>query len=304
MHFLGDSGFGGAAISQNSRFLYIPSNTYIYQFDLWADDIEESKDTVAVYDGYWNPFPTTFFLAQLARDGKIYISSTNGVLSMAVIENPNEKGLACNVRQHSIHLPVYYAFGIPTFPNHRLGPLDGSPCDTLGINNIPLSNFRTDQDTSDYLSFYFQDLSAYEPVAWEWSFGDGTFSQDTSPVHLYMDDGEYEVCLTVSNENGNHTSCDTLQLGVVNTSEELALDVQPQVFPNPFQNQFSFVFHDYYPKYAELLIFDGMGRRVHRQRIFHGWNTVLGSDWAAGVYFYELWDDGVVLDKGKVVCSP
>ncbi|NUO03172.1 MAG: hypothetical protein HUU01_21385, partial [Saprospiraceae bacterium] len=42
---------GGVAISPNSRFLYVSSYRYIYQYDLWAEDIEASKETVAVYDG-------------------------------------------------------------------------------------------------------------------------------------------------------------------------------------------------------------------------------------------------------------
>ena len=301
MHFSHDGGAGGVAISPSSRYLYIPSLVYIYQFDLWAGDIEASKDTVAVYDGFADPLPVTFFMTQLARDGKIYISASNSTKKLGVIEYPDRGGMACNVRQHSIQLPVRNAFGIPTFPNHRLGPIDGNPCDTLGIDNIPLSNFRSDQDTSDYLSFYFQDLTAYEPAEWFWDFGDGFMSQDTSPVHIYQQDGVYPVCLTVTNENGSDTWCDTLYLGTVNTNEELILDIQPQVFPNPFQDQFSFVLHDYYPKHAELVIFDGLGRRLHHQRIFQGWNTVNGDDWASGVYFWELWDGGLVLESGKVV---
>ena len=44
---------GGVAISPNSRFLYVSSYKYIYQYDLHADDLLASKDTVAIYDGYW-----------------------------------------------------------------------------------------------------------------------------------------------------------------------------------------------------------------------------------------------------------
>ena len=291
----------GAAISHDSRFLYVINQFYIFQYDLFAEDIAATQDTVAVFDGALDPwFPASFFMGQLARDGKIYVSSPNGVLSLTVIEHPDRQGAACSVNQHAVRLPVYNAFGIPTFPNHRLGPLDGSPCDTLGINNFPLANFRTDQDTSDYLGFYFQDLSAYEPTHWSWDFGDGSMSQDTSPVHTYLQDGTYEVCLTVSNDNGSHTYCQTLQVGTVGTQSPV-VEVEVQTFPNPFPDQFSVVLHDYYPRHAVVTYYTLAGQRIHQQRLFHGWNTVDGTNWPSGIYLYEVWDGAQQLASGKVV---
>ncbi|MGH1435815.1 MAG: PKD domain-containing protein [Lewinella sp.] len=301
MHFSHDGGAGGVAISPNSRYLYHSSGWYIYQFDLWAEDIESTRDTVAVYDLNVDWFPTTFFAAQLAPDGKIYVICPNGVPVMHRIKYPDKGGDACMVEQHSVRLPTLNAFSIPNNPNYRLGPIDGSPCDTLGIDNMPLANFRADQDSTNYLDFYFQDLSAYEPDTWQWTFGDGQMSQDTSPVHTYLEDGVYEVCLTVSNENGSHTACDTLFLGVVNTTAQLGLDVALQVFPNPFRDQFSVVMNDYYPKNAQLIVFDGLGRPIHQQRIQHGWNTVLAGAWPVGIYYYELWDKEIKLRQGKVI---
>jgi hypothetical protein len=292
---------GGAAISKNSKYLYINTTNVIYQYDLLTDDIAASEDTVAIYDGFLDFLPTNFFMGSLARDGKIYVSSPNGVLSLTVIEYPNREGDACSVNQHAIKLPVYNGFGIPNHPNFRLGPIDGSACDTLGIDNIPLARFRSDQDTSDYLSFYFQDLSDYEPTDWFWEFGDGATSQDTSPIHIYTDDGIYEVCLTVSNANGSHTLCDTLHLGVVNTTEALLQEVTIQVFPNPFQEQLSLVLPDYYPKRAQVLLYNTSGQLLYQQRIWQGWNSVTVPELPLGLYLYEVWDGENKLGQGKVV---
>ena len=57
---------GGVAISQNSRFLYLSSHRYVYQYDLLADDIEASKDTVAIYDGFQSPLSTRFFFGTIS----------------------------------------------------------------------------------------------------------------------------------------------------------------------------------------------------------------------------------------------
>ncbi|MCO6490120.1 MAG: T9SS type A sorting domain-containing protein [Phaeodactylibacter sp.] len=114
---------GGVAVSPNSRYLYVCSEDFVYQFDLQAEDIEASRVTVAEYDGYQSPFPTKFFNAQLAPDCKIYINSFATVDVLHVIHNPDEPGLACNFEQHAVQLPFNHARSLPHFPNYRLGPL-------------------------------------------------------------------------------------------------------------------------------------------------------------------------------------
>lgn len=294
-------GGGGVAISQDSRFLYIFSTFYILQLDLWADDPFATLDTVAVYDGVVDPFPTPFNNGQLARDGKIYMSSTSGTRKLHVMDYPNRQGAACNVRQRGVELPVHMSFGVPNFPFHRLGPLDGSPCDTLGIDNIPLADFRSDQDSSDYRSFFFQNLSTYEPATWSWSFGDESMSKDTSPVHTYAQGGSYEVCLTVSNTYGTDISCDSLHLALVNSTEAVVPQVKWQVFPNPAREYFTFNLVDYYPREAYLELYNSMGQQVKRERIYAGWNTVEIVDLANGMYNYRLLDSDKLLGSGKLI---
>jgi hypothetical protein len=82
------------------------------------------------------PTPIGFWAHQLGPDGKIYISSNNSTKYLHVIANPDEQGAACNVLVHSIHLPALAFRAIPNFPNFRLGPVDGSVCDTLGFNAV------------------------------------------------------------------------------------------------------------------------------------------------------------------------
>jgi len=142
-----DSIYGvlGGAVSSNSRYLYVSRYDYILQFDLEANDILSSIDTVAKYDGFKSPFtgcPTTFFLSQLAPDGKIYISvGPCATEYLTVINEPNKKGKDCNVQQHAIYLGVNNYFMIPNFPNYKLGALKGSGCDTLVmVGNKEISN--------------------------------------------------------------------------------------------------------------------------------------------------------------------
>lgn len=128
------NGSGGVAVSSSGQFLYLTAGDTVHQYDLWAANLVASRQTVAKYDGYVSPFPTYFFQAMLAPNGKIYFTagSSNNVLH--VIHNPDSSGLACNVEQHGVQLPALTDFLIPNFANCRLYDLPGSPCDTLGIN--------------------------------------------------------------------------------------------------------------------------------------------------------------------------
>ena len=123
--------FSGIAISPNSRFLYFTEGWHVIQYDLQAADIKASETIVVTWDGFQDFGPTGFQYMQLAPDNKIYICTSAATSYMHVIDNPDEKGLACNVRQRGIKLPTYNSRSIPNHPNYRLGALKGSPCDTL-----------------------------------------------------------------------------------------------------------------------------------------------------------------------------
>jgi len=136
----------GVAFSPNSRFLYVSVSTRVYQFDMWAANIDSSREVVAVYDGFVGPLSTTFFQQMLAPDGKIYITAPSSVKYLHVINNPNEKGTACDLVQHGVELPTLHAFSTPNFPHFGMGPVVGSPCDSLGTvsttKSLSASSFK------------------------------------------------------------------------------------------------------------------------------------------------------------------
>ncbi len=118
----GDSAFvGGAAISPNSRFLYISSETKFYQYDLQSSDIAASQVLLGEYDGYVSPFATTFYNCQLGPDCKIYCNCYNSCDVFHVVNYPDEPGLACDFVQHGVQLASSNALSLPNFPNYRLG---------------------------------------------------------------------------------------------------------------------------------------------------------------------------------------
>jgi len=295
-------GFGaGVAVSPDSRYLYVMRTVIVYQYDLTAADIFSTETVVAEYDNFLSHGSATiFYLGQLAPDGRIYVGGLNATFHMHYINFPNRTGSDCEFVQHGLKFEVLYLSAIPNNPNYRLGPLDGSPCDTLGLDNHPLSNWRWEQvDTLAPLQVTFTDLSSYEPATWHWDFGDGTMSADTSPVHEYAKKGVYEVCLIVSNQYSADTFCQVLYLGVSGVeAPELAQSIQ--VSPNPFRERLS-VSLSSPQRRAVLYLYDLTGRLVRRAPLTYGISEIETEDLAAGMYFWEVESGGIRVKSGKTV---
>ena len=131
-------------ISSNNRFVYLNGSYFILQYDLWAADVNSSRDTVGATDFFVDTVPqhTTsgylFYLSQNAPDGKICYGPGSGKRFFSTIENPNGKGDSCNFKLRSVQLTKWIALTIPYFPNYRLGRLIGSVCDTVYSDIKPI----------------------------------------------------------------------------------------------------------------------------------------------------------------------
>lgn len=198
----------GAGVSVDSRYLFVSNVKYLYQYDLMDPDILSTRVLIDSFDGYINPFPTSFYQMMLAPDGKLYMFSTNGVKSIHVINHPERRDQACGFVQHGMELPAYADIGSPNIPYYRSGPLIGSGCDTLGANMSPIADFRYEIDSLSPYLVRFKELSYFNPETWHWDFGGGNFVEDRIPPEIdFMEKGIYPVCLNVSNEYGEHTFC-------------------------------------------------------------------------------------------------
>jgi len=124
----------GCAFSPNSRFLYVNNFNQIYQYDAWAADFITSQILVDTIPFNQTGAADWFSMMQLAPDNKIYISTYNGTQVLHVIDDPDVLDTACHFIRDGLSLPSYNAPSIPNSPNYDLGPLIGSPCDTLFLS--------------------------------------------------------------------------------------------------------------------------------------------------------------------------
>ena len=69
----------------------------------------------------------------------------------------------------------------------------------------PIANFMATSTSSCTGDITFQDQSTNGPSAWSWDFGDGGVSNSQNPLHIYTQDGIYNVTLVASNAIGSNT---------------------------------------------------------------------------------------------------
>jgi PKD repeat protein len=76
-------------------------------------------------------------------------------------------------------------------------------------------------------------------VAYMWDFGDGQTSTEENPIHLYDQNGNYNVCLTTYGDCDTITTCDSIfahnALGVNGVSG----DSEVSIYPNPAKDEIS-----------------------------------------------------------------
>lgn len=96
-----------------------------------------------------------------------------------------------------------------------------SGSETVGFDNFCITNTPPVAGfTASPLFAYvgepvqFTDQSAQAPISWNWNFGDGYFSGDQNPVHVYNTPELYTVSLQVTNHFGSDTETKTGYLQV------------------------------------------------------------------------------------------
>ena len=304
-----EAGVGiGAIFSPDGRYLYANNDYELYQYDMEAPDIKKSRVLLETFDGFQSHpheylYFTTFGYWAYGPDGRLYnVSGYGSARHMHIMDYPNEAGQACSFRQHALKIPNNH-WSIPNFPHYRLGPLDGSPCDTLGLDNHPIAKYRYEPDTIDYLRLRFTDLSYFRPETWSWDFGDGSPRVTTQhPYHTFLGNGTYHVCLTVSNENSSNTTCRNITLGTVSnddTTSPSKADIT--LFPNPVEDYLLVTLGEYVPAHGQIMIYDITGRAVLTQRMYYGQNSVNMRGLQAGMYVWKVVDGKQVIREGKVV---
>lgn len=81
--------------------------------------------------------------------------------------------------------------------------------DVKVLDTSPVADFIYSRDMKEGKKVYFLDESEEgndEIASWRWDFGDKETSNLQNPIHVYLDDGDYNVTLSVTDEDGSSSS--------------------------------------------------------------------------------------------------
>ena len=189
----------GGSFSPNSKVYYLSSRNYLYQVDLTSNNIASTLDTVAIYDGFTDPYSNQFFFQELAPDNKIYITGFGSNHYLSVINNPDIIGTGCDVTQHSIYLPGRNGGSLPNYPFYELGALGSSVCDSLPTsvqdliyNNNEINFFPNPTKDAIYFSQHI----------------DGEIER----IEIYNSQGQKLITSNSSNKKGTYITIDLSNL--------------------------------------------------------------------------------------------
>lgn len=207
-----DANVYGAEFSPDNNVLYISAveQKKIFQFDLTAPNIADSKITVAI-------LPQSPGALQMAPDGKIYIAMAE-TDKLSVITKPNKLGAGCNITVNSIDLEGRMCLlGLPSFNQTYL------------YSRISADNLCAGNNTG----FTFE--AGFTPTALSWEFGDASpVSNQSAPSHHYNNAGTYTVTVTAAYAGGSITRTKEITVMAAPVAAQLAAQTFCIDGPQPY----------------------------------------------------------------------
>jgi PKD repeat protein len=90
------------------------------------------------------------------------------------------------------------------------------------------------------LAIQFNDTTSGGITGWNWSFGDGYYSGDSRPIHVYTNVGTYTVTLTVVSSGGSNSTTKTNYIHLITTPFPLTdFSANPTTGVSPMNVQFT-----------------------------------------------------------------
>lgn len=288
----GGNKFVRFCIEWKSQNLYFSNGQYYMKMNIGSSDMEISHDTILIREelGYSS---SGMYFPKITPLGELWVNHWNSD-KVTVFRNPELGPGEENLVPEPIELYGSSSGSFPYFPNFRLGPIDGSACDTLGINNKPKAWFRYNDMNLEPYERRFTDISYFRPEQWHWDFDDGsTFDGQEPGVHEFPGPGEYYVCLTVSNEFAEDTYCQWVIIEQPSNVREEVQESRYSIFPNPATDEIFIVIDQPISHDGEVRIYNLEGKLMLHLKMNKGEESLSIS--TAGLsrgYYFVQFNDG------------
>lgn len=159
--------------------------------------------------------------------------------------------------------------------------------------DLPIPDFTYDSNTGEftYTGSPFSGIS--------WDFGDGSNPvYQTNPTYIYATNGNYLVCVTVSNNCGSNTICKTIFQGIISINE-LSKNPNPSIYPNPATKTVHIVT---YETGSRASIYNLTGTLLLQQQLQRGDNSLSLAQLASGIYIVRITDArGGIISRKLIV---
>lgn len=152
----------------------------------------------------------------------------------------------------------------------------------LGNCTLPQPTF-SNTNSGNIWNFNYTGTNPYTTISWD--FGDGTpVSNIANPTHTYADSGSYIVCVTVTDDCGSNTSCQTIN--TVGTGiNNIPGFVKISIYPNPAAKEITI---DNAEPGTVLDIYNNMGSVVLHTELKGDKDNVDVSSLSSGIYLMRF----------------
>lgn|GEM_PF-2204258 len=160
--------------------------------------------------------------------------------------------------------------------------------------------------TADYTASLIEGCAQMEDLStwadtWFWDFGNGDTSTAENPFYCWQYNGEYWVCLAITNDCGADEYCQLLNIytGIIdNINDQIKLNISP----NPFNNFTTIKFDHKKGENLKLQLLTPFGQIVRQiDNIMDGNVQLTKNDLPCGMYFVRIINANQVLSTEKVI---
>ena len=198
---------------------------------------------------------------------------------------------------------VHAKSGFPSFATAR-SIIDGmlNECGSL-CENLPdlqaLFEYNVTNNTVSFndVSEAINNPSVWVISDWLWDFGDGNNSIEKNPEHIYENDGEYTVSLTITTYSGHEAVfSEVININPVMFSEEFITPKQLEIkqnYPNPFNPSTTIDYSLPYSDIVKINVYDINGNIVDEiineyKNIGNHSITWAPTNISSGLYFINI----------------
>ena len=189
-------GCNGGMLTQDDDYSE-NNNVLVFDFEVCTDSI---GDCMAMFDYIQNDVPLTLAFFDLSFGNPVEWDWEFGDGATSDEQNPvhtyGDEG------EYFVTLSIENAAGdcsstieLPVYVGN----------DSIWYGECMAMFYYYPNDSLNSFTYNFVDVSRgfgnLLPSTWSWDFGDGTTSDEQNPTHAYSDEGEYEVCLTITSSN-------------------------------------------------------------------------------------------------------